>query len=81
MRVRNSPEPDVVRGQLEMRLSDGRSLHAACDVDLARQWAEAIHGQMGWAQLSPAQQQASTAEALAELRRAYAQRSAAVPAL
>lgn len=71
-----SAASDPAGRELALLLPDGRSLRAACDIDLARQWVEAIHGPEGWAQLSPAQQRASLTEALTELRRAYAARHA-----
>lgn len=64
--------PAPVIGDLTMHLPDGTTLSAGSDLALARQWAEQVHGPAVWDQLTPAQRTATVAEALAELRRAYA---------
>jgi hypothetical protein len=59
-------------GQLSLQLEDGTTVHASTDVELAQKWAEALHGPDAWGAMARRARYASTAEALAELRRAYA---------
>jgi hypothetical protein len=64
--------PSPVIGDLNLQLEDGTILTAGTDVALARQWAEHLHGPEGWKQLTATQQAATVADALRELRVAYA---------
>ena len=59
-------------GQLSLQLGDGTTVHASTDVELAHKWAEALHGPAIWRAMTHGARSASAAEALAELRRAYA---------
>lgn len=61
-----------VTGDLELELPDGTVLRASTDLTLARAWAQHLHGPTVWAAMTLGQQSATIAEALAELRRAYA---------
>lgn len=54
---------------LTITLEDGTELHATSSIELARKWAEALHG-TGWQQLSPAKQSLEISAALAALNEA-----------
>ncbi len=58
----------AVIGDLSIQMIDGTVLRSHTDVDLAKQWAKYVHGNV-WDHLTYGQQCQATSEALAELRR------------